>query len=294
MMDCSAYKELAGLRAEDLSAQERDGLRVHIERCEICQREQQDDEELLALVDRLPTLDSNLTAADIWRMDGIEPAATTEETTSDAGPRRSRTLGPVILAVAAAAALAVALGPRLMDDPAATPEPDREGAEPTGQRLKAIEAPADPASLDLQFSLETPGFGGPRAIASSEGAIVGAREKLLFGVRWTGDGDLSVIEVGPDGQLNVVASAGDVSWHVDDSGVGRMVDDGGDPLAYRPDGPSGAYTYEALLTAPSGRSLTAAEAEELLRGGDILDISLLARDAFTIEWRQDDALPRVP
>ena len=63
-MDCSAYKELAGLRPEDLEPDEATDLQSHIESCEVCRDEQQDDEELFALVDRLPTLESTITAAE--------------------------------------------------------------------------------------------------------------------------------------------------------------------------------------------------------------------------------------
>ncbi len=296
MMDCSAYKELSGLRSEDLSHDERDGLLEHIDSCEICRLEQQDDEELLALVDRMPSLESNITAADVWRMDGLDEEASPAATPfpGDVPPRPRRALGTLILAVAAAATLALVVGPRLMDDPEMPADPAEDSSGTTGQRLKAVEAPADRASLDLQLSLETPGLGGTVAIASSDGAIVGAQEKLLFGIRWSGEGDLSLVEVGPEGRVHVVAGAGEVSWHVDEAGVGRMVDEVGGPLAYRPDGPSGSYTYEALLTSPSDRPLTAAEAQQLLRGEDIPEISLLARDAFTIEWRQDDAHSPLP
>ncbi len=303
MMDCSTYKELAGLRSEDLSTDECDGRREHIERCETCRHEQQDDEELLALVDRLPTLESRITAADIWRRDGLEAeaeadgrptegetdgrptvAAVEEDVSPMPQPRRPRSLVPVILAIAAAAALALVLGPRLTVEP--VPE--------SGQRFKALTPPGVPASLDLQFSLETAGGGRAMATAGADGALVGADERLLFGVRATGEGDLSVVEIGPDGDLQVVASPEDVAWRVDDAGVSTMVDGSGQTLAYSPDGPAGLYTYEALLTAPRGRLLTSSEARQLLQGDDIPGISLLARDAFTVEWRQDDALPDHP
>lgn len=282
MMDCSAYKELSGLRPEDLSDREREGLREHGERCESCLREQGDDEELLAVVDRWPSLESNITAADIWRQDGLEPAVTG----AAAGPAvqaTTRSRFPVVLAVAAAAALAVVLGPRLVQQPA---EPEIE----SGVRLKALTPPSQPASLDLQFSLETRGLGSGAVIAASDGALVAADERLLFGVRAEGNGDVSLIERGPDGALQVVVSGGDVGWRVDAAGLAILVDETGRPLGYRPDGDGGEYNYVGLLTAPAGRALTSSEAEALLEGTAVPGISLLARDDFAIEWRQDDAL----
>ena len=282
MMDCSAYKELSGLRPEDLTDHEREGLREHGERCESCLREQQDDEELLAVVDRWPTLESDITAADVWRMDGQDP---NQEAAAPETPAKksARSRVPVVLAVAAVAALAVVLGPRLARQPAA-PE-----VEP-GVRLKAISPPSVPASLDLQFSLETRGLGSGAVIAASDGALVAADERLLFGVRAEGDGGVSLIERAPDGALQVVVSGGDVGWRVDDAGVALLIDAAGRPQGYRPDGDGGEYTYVGLLTAPADRALTPSEAEALLQGDAVPGITLLARDDFAIEWRQDDAL----
>jgi hypothetical protein len=281
MMDCSAYKELSGLRPEDLSDHEREGLREHGERCESCLREQGDDEELLAAVDRLPSLESDITAADIWRLDGLEPAVT--GAAAEPAVQATRSHFPVVLAVAAAAALAVVLGPRLVQKPA---EPEVE----SGVRLKAVTPPFQPASLELQFSLETRGLGSGAVIAASDGALVAADERLLFGVRAEGNGDVSLIERGPDGALQVVDRGGDVGWRVDDAGLAILVDETGRPLGYRPDGDGGEYNYVGLLTAPAGRALTPSEAEALLEGTAVPGISLLARDDFAIEWRQDDAL----
>jgi hypothetical protein len=281
MMDCSAYKELSGLRPEDLSERERAGLREHGERCESCLREQGDDLELLGLVDRWPTLESTITAADVWQMDGLEPSVASGKIEPAASA--TRPWFPLVLAVAAAAVLAVVLGPLLVGQPAAP-------ADEPGSRYKAVDPITLPASLELQFSLETRGLGSGAVIAASDGALVAADERLLFGVRTEGDGGVSLIERDPDGVLQVVVSGGDVGWRVDDAGLAILVDETGRPLGYRPDGDGGEYNYVGLLTAPVGRALTSSEAEALLHGAAVPGISLLARDDFAIEWRQDDAL----
>ena len=272
-MDCSAYKELVGLRPEDLEPGEATDLESHIQSCEVCRDEQRYDEELLSLVDRLPSLESTITAAEIRRMDGIEeamaPAAAPVTT-----PARGRQLGLVVLALAAAVALTLLIVPRFL----AGPETDT-------QRLKGAALGDEiSASVDLQFSVESP-LGDTTSL--SEGAEDGryARdEAFIFGVLADHPGALTLVETGPDGRSAVVAPGAGTGWKLGESGLHSLTDDRGQRLAYQPDGPAGTYRYTVLLTDAESASPDAISAARMVRGEPVPGVTLLASDTFAVEW----------
>ena len=279
MMDCSAYKELWGLRQDDISEQECRDLQGHLDRCETCRREQQGDLELLSVVDRWPSLESHQTAADVWRRDGLDPASMQA---ASAPPRSAHRPGlrlPLLLAVAAAATLAMIVLPRW-----------RQPQPPPGHRLKAVDAPTAPASVDLQFSVESQGLAGVAVTAGAGGEMLAAEDALAFGVRVDGVGGVTLVEEGPGDGLRVVVTPGSVAWRADDGGLATLIDGAGAPMVYRPDDMSGTYRYQALLTAPPDRALDDHEVERLLRGEDVAGVSLLASDSFEVEWQRDAAL----
>ncbi len=277
MMDCSAYKELSGLRPEDLSPDEASSLRGHLDRCDLCRSEQLADEELLALVDRLPTLESDITAADVRRMDGLESSLAEEDGARPAPPAR-RWL-PVLLAVAAAAALALLIVPGRFT----------RGPDPAPQRLKgAGGGDVVPASLDLQFSVEGGAADGGRVIAGADGAAVSRDRGLLFGVQVEGKGRLSLFEIDPQGAARALMPSDHATWSRGPSGVLTLTDAAGQPLAYRPDGPPGAYRYVALMTDDAGRTPGPEDVATLRRGGDVEGIELLASDEFEVQWTAGD------
>lgn len=272
-MDCSAYKELAGLRPEDLEPGEATDLQGHIESCEVCRDEQRYDEELLSLVDRLPSLDSTITAAEVRRRDGVEELIAPAEAPVTT-PARGRQLGLVLLALAAAVALTLLIVPRFLAGPETGP-----------QRLKGA-VPGDDisASVDLQFSVESR-LGDETSL--SEGAEDGryARdEAFIFGVLADHPGALTLVETGPDGRSAVVAPGAGAGWKLGESGLHSLADDHGQPLAYQPDGPAGTYRYTVLLTDAQSASPDAVSAARLARGESVPGVTLLTSDTFAVEW----------
>ncbi len=276
-MDCSTYKELAGLRPDDLEPGEAEDLERHIQSCEVCQGEQRYDEELLALVDRLPTLESAITAAEIRRRDGIEGALA--PSAAPAVERsRGRPLGLVVLALAAAVALALLIVPRFL----AGPEPDT-------QRLKGATATDGiHATVDLQFTVESQLGGGATLSEGTDEGRYGAGERFIFGVLADHPGELTLVETGPDGRSAVVAPQPGAEWRQGDSGLLSLSDASGQPLSYWPEGPAGTYTYTVLLTDGGAAHPDAATAERLVRGESVPGVSLLGSDSFAVQWGEGD------
>lgn len=274
MMDCANYKELAGLRDEDLSAEERAELSAHLDACEVCQVEQRDDHELLSLVDRMPSLESGITAGDIRRLDGLTDEPVREAAQPAAPSRRWSTVVAPLMAVAAAVALALLIVPGMFDTP---------GGET--QRLKG---PATDevfaASVDLQFSVET-SLGGLTALSvGEEGAVHGSDQAIIFGVLSDAEGSLVLVEQTPQGGTSIIAPAPGTHWQLGESGSQTLVNDQGRQLSYRPDAGDGTYTYSVLLLAPESRSVSPADLDSLLRGTAVDGVSVLASDSFTVQW----------
>lgn len=277
MMDCSTFKELSGLRPDDLVEDERAGVREHLARCEVCAEEQRFDEELLSLVDRLPVTESTITAADIRRADGIEALTVTA-----APPVRRRTaqsVAQVALALAALVAVALLLVPGLRD---------RE--ETPGQRLKgAAMDPSAPTAFSLQFSVESTVMNDAAVAPGVEQGAYGPEQGFIFGVQTDTDGELLLAEEGPDGSVRIIGPSGPAGWHAADGGVLVLADDAGQHLTYRPDGPDGTYRYTALLASPPSREIAPGEVRALLEGEPVTGVTLLASDSFAVEWSLEEA-----
>ena len=277
MMDCSTFKELSGLRPQDLAEEEREGVRAHLARCEVCAEEQRFDEELLSLVDRLPVTESRITAADIRSADGLETPSV-----SEAPPVRRRavqSVAQVALALAAVLAVALLLVPGLRD---------RE--EAPGQRLKgAATDPQAPTSFALQFSVESTSMNSTAVSPGVEQGAYGPDQGFIFGVQTDTNGELILAEEDPDGTVRIIGPSGPAGWRAADGGVLVLADDTGQHLTYRPDGPGGTYRYTALLAAQPSRALARDEVQALLEGEQVAGVSLLASDSFAVEWSMEEA-----
>ncbi len=280
MMDCANYKELSGLRQEDLSSTEATELTAHLDECEMCRREQLADEELFGLVDRLPTLESEITAADIRRLDGLQTAEMAAVGSAPEKSYRGARWG-ALLALAAAVTLALLIVPRLGTDP--------EGVLEEGQRFKGAEPETDaPAVLEVQFSVESRLGERPVLETGMSGAQYGGDQSLVFGVLQNGEGTMTLAETAPDGTVQVVLPGAGVVWQEAGEQTWILADEAGNSLAYRPDGPSGTYRYEVLLTAPDSRALDAQDIRSLARGEDLAGVDVLATDGFDVEWIAGD------
>ena len=280
-MDCSNYKELSGLRPDDLLDEERRQLDDHLAHCDPCRREREADEEILSLVDSWSTLESEITAADIRARDGLgmdEVAPVAE--VAPTPPRRGLRLVPVALALAAAIALAVTLVPRMIGEQAA------EEADPTFRLKGATPADEEPVSLDLQLSVETSLGGTPVLSPGQESATYGPGEGLLFGVRTDGDGSLVLAEQTPSGAFSLLGPDTAGSWTRSHDGNLALVDGDGRRLAYQPDAGPGTYHFTALLIETG--SIDADTAQSLIRGDEVSGVSLLAMDSFAIQWAAGD------
>ncbi len=280
-MDCSNYKELSGLRPEDLLDEERRQLDDHLAHCDPCRREQADDEEILSLVDSWSTPKSEITAADIRARDGLgmDEAAPAAEVALPP-PRRGMRLVPVALALAAGLALAVTLIPRMLGEQA------EEETEPSYRLKGAAAEEEEPVSLDLQLSVETSLGGTPILSPGQEAATYGPGEGLLFGVRTDGDGTLVLAEQTPNGALNLLGSDAASTWTRGQEGNLALVDGEGRRLAYQPDAGPGTYRFTALLVESEG--IDADTVHSLIRGDEVSGVSLLAMDSFAIQWAAGD------
>jgi len=277
-MDCSNYKELSGLRPEDLGNEERSQLREHLADCDPCRREQHDDEEILALVDSWPTLQSQITAADIRADDGLETTASIPTAAVTEPRRRGVRLVPLALALAAMVLLCVTLVPRLLQS-----DPD------STYRLKGATGDAvEPVSLDLQLSVETFLGDTPMLSPGQELGTYGPGEGLLFGVRTQSPGTLVLAEQTPDGALHLLSSDDSSTWSRGQEGNLALVDGSGHRLAYQPDAGPGTYRFTALLIEPATADTKVADVESLIRGDEVSGISLLAMDTFAIQWSAED------
>jgi len=278
MMDCSTFKELSGLRPEDLLDDERTGVREHLARCEVCAEEQRFDEELLALVDRLPVAESTITAADIRRADGLDTPSLTA--VPPARRRTAQSVAQVALALAAVLAVALLIVPAALD---------REETPP-GQRLKgAATDPVAPTTFALQFSVQSAGLGDAAVIPGVEQGAYGPDQGFIFGVQTDTDGELFLAEEGPDGSIRIIGPSGPAGWHMAEGGVVVLANDSGQHLTYRPDGPDGTYQYTALLASPPSRALAPDEVRSLLDGEQVTGVTLLASDSFAVEWSLEEA-----
>ncbi len=282
MMDCSTFKELNGLRPADLLPDEQDGLRNHLDECELCAREQRDDEELLALVDRWPRQDSSITAADIRAMDGLDTQLPRPGEIGERTERRFPML-QVALAIAATVAVALWLLPRLLAEPTAEP-----GITET-QRLKsATDTTAPTAAVDLQFSVETPVAGTVQLQPGADDGTYGAEQGIIFGVQTDDMEGLTLVEQDPDGTALVLGADDGVRWARVDGGGSALLGPDGQHVTWRPDGASGIYRYTALVTEPPASSLSDSDIGALLRGEPVAGVELLASDSFAIEWTAGD------
>lgn len=279
MMDCANYKELSGLRKDDLSPAEVTELDSHLNQCEMCRREQLADEELFALVDRLPTLESEITASDIRRLDGLQTAEMVAITAGPGGVRRGARWG-ALLALAAAVTLALLLIPRLGTDPDGLPE---------GQRIKGAQSDTDtPAVLEIQFSVESRMGDQPILETGKSGGQYGGEQSLVFGVLQSGEGNVTLAETAPDGTVQIVLPGAGVVWQQARDETWTLADESGNSLAYRPDGSSGTYRYEVLLTSSDSRTLGPQDVLSLARGEDLAGVDVLAEDSFDVEWTTGD------
>ncbi len=283
-MDCSNYKELSGLRPEDLLEEERQQLNDHLAHCDPCRREQHADEEILALVDSWPDLQSAITAEDIRGLDGLEtvaavPGASVSRAAEPSAvitppQRRGSRLVPIAVALAAMVLLCMTLVPRMLqDEPAPT------------HRLKGATADViEPITLDLQLSVETSLGETTMLSPGQESGSYGPTEGLLFGVRTDGPGTLVLAEQTPDGALHMLGPGDASTWSRGQEGNLALVDGAGRRLAYQPDAGSGSYRFTALLIEPATEEAALSDVESLIRGDEVSGISLLAMDSFTIEW----------
>jgi len=276
-MDCSTFKELAGLRPQDLTEDERREVREHLARCEVCAEEQRFDEELLSLVDRLPMAESGITAADIRSADDLAagPPAAVQPT------QRRSWQSAAQLAMALAAVLAVALlvipGGR-----------DRE--ERPAQRLKgATPEPVAPTTFALQFSVQDSTLGAATVTPGVDLGIYGPDQGFIFGVQTDADGALFLAEEGPDGSTRILGPSDRAGWHEVEGGVLVLADGEGRHLSYRPDGLAGTYRYTALLASRSSQPLAHGEVQALAAGEQVEGVTLLASDSFAVEWSVDEA-----
>lgn len=281
-MDCSNYKELSGLRPEDLLAEERQQLDDHLAHCDPCRREQHADEEILSLVDSWPDLQSRITAEDIRARDGLEtvaavPGATVPTAVVAEPPSRSLRLVPIALALAAMVLLCVTLVPRMLQGP--------DESEDATYRLKGASVDViEPISLDLQLSVET-SLGGTTVLSpGQESGTYGPTEGLLFGVRTEREGTLVLAEQSPDGALHLLGPGDASAWSRGQEGNLALVDGAGRRLAYQPDSGPGTYRFTALLIEPAIGEADTEDVESLIRGDEVSGISLLAMDSFAIEW----------
>ena len=278
MLDCSSFKELSGLRSQDLQEDEREMLRQHIEECAMCRAEQAVDEELLSLVDRWPAVESGITAADIRRMDGLEEAAepVAAPAPSPTRPRSRRAWWPLAVAAAAVVLLALLVVPRAMD---------REET----QRFKgATPDTAEPVSLDLQFSVETRQGSASWVVPGRDAAAYDAADGLIFGVQSEAPTGILLAEEGPDGAIQLIGPSETAQWRTGDDGTLVLVDGAGRQLSYKPDGPAGTYRYTAILPARPDQPLDPAALESLVRGDVTDEGTVLASDSFAIEWMAGD------
>lgn len=282
MMDCSTFKELSGLRVADLPDEDQLALDQHLADCALCRREQRDDEELLALVDRWPREASAITAADIRALDGADTPLTSEQ----ARPGRGRGLQLLQVAMAIAAMLLVGLlvVPRLL-----TERPVDPGVV-DGQRLKgAVGTPATQPRLNLYFSVETAWSSDAEIQPGQESGAYGPDQGIIFGVLTEDSGGaVTLLEQAPDGTLQALTSGSGVRWGDSDVGDTSLVDSRGQHVVWRPDGPTGQYRYTAMLTRPSADTLPPSDLAALLRGEPVPGVELLAADSFAIEWTAGD------
>jgi hypothetical protein len=277
MMDCSTFKELNGLRPADLLDDEQLDLRRHLADCELCRREQRDDEELLALVDRWPRENSTITAADIRALDGLDTDLTASMSAPDPAPRTTPWL-PIVMAIAAVLTLGALIAPRLV------PERPVDPGIAEGQRLKGAADAAVPATeLDLEFSVESVAMGAAMVQPGQESGAYGPDQGIIFGVQTDATQSLTLLERAPDGSAQVIGPGAGVRWAAVDGGTALM-DDAGQRVAWRPDGATGTYHYTALLTDPPASTLPQDALDALLSGEAVEGVTLLAEDSFAIEW----------
>jgi hypothetical protein len=145
-----------------------------------------------------------------------------------------------------------------------------------------------PASLDLQFSVEQEIAGSPAVTPGIRGSQIDGTQGILFGVQMSGDGQLTIAEIAPDGVTQLVMPSDGVTWTLGDSGVWTLTENNGQQLSYRPDGPPGRYVYLALMTAPAARSPQPGDIQALRLGQDVQGVDVLASDEFALQWVAGD------
>lgn len=192
-----------------------------------------------------------------------------------AGPTTGDSLPSWWVPVALAASVAAAMfgGWRLMAPPETSPE----------MRPKALVGEQQASRIALQFSVER----GNEVLPGRNGAVYGPGDSLAFRFDLAGEpGFVTLLEVGPDGEWNVLYPL-DGGMLGLDVGVHVLSDDGGAPLVYRPDEVvAGTLDYIAVVLSEPvdpGRVVPGLLAAGLHRA-DLWPRPVVAVDAVSVTW----------